>query len=229
MREDMVDLFESAARLQALLDDEDICLVGGSASSYYAEHRLSMDHDHVLRDLRSRFDIVLDALESQGDWVTNRVLPGKVILGELGGVEAGVRQMIRKTPLEVEVVTLASGRRLTLPTLDETLRIKAFLLVKRNQTRDYLDVAALAKRFTETWAAHVLVGIDRYYADDESVPDAVASQIVMLLGDPKPKDLAGIDLTGYKGLDPYLADWSNVAAVCVGLARLMVGMAGDGS
>jgi hypothetical protein len=34
MREDMVDLFESAARLQALLDDHDICLVGGSASSY---------------------------------------------------------------------------------------------------------------------------------------------------------------------------------------------------
>jgi hypothetical protein len=34
-------------------------------------------------------------------WATNRVTPGKVILGNLDGIEAGVRQMIRKTPLEV--------------------------------------------------------------------------------------------------------------------------------
>jgi hypothetical protein len=229
MREDMVDLFESAARLQALLDDHDICLVGGSASSYYAEHRLSIDHDHVMRDLRSRFDIVLDALESQGDWVTNRVQPGKIILGELGGIEVGVRQMIRKTPLEVEAVTLTSGSRLILPTLDETLRIKAFLLVKRNQSRDYLDVAALAKKFGETWAAGVLADIDRYYTDDKSVSDAVASQTIMLLGHPEPKDLAGINLAEYKGLDPYLTDWNNVAAICVSLARLMVEMSGDES
>ena len=30
-----------------------------------------------------------------------------------------------------------------LPTLAETLRIKAFLCLERNATRDYLDVAAL--------------------------------------------------------------------------------------
>lgn len=45
----------------------------------YAGHRDSFDHDHVLTDLRDRFDLVLEALESEGDWVTNRVRPGKII------------------------------------------------------------------------------------------------------------------------------------------------------
>jgi hypothetical protein len=52
--------------------------------------------------------------------------------------------MIRTRPLEVTQLTLPSGRVLTVPTAEETLRIKGFLIVRRNQTRDYLDVAALA-------------------------------------------------------------------------------------
>ena len=73
----------------------DAVLVGGSAAALYAGHRDSYDHDRVLADLRERFDVVLEALESEGEWVTNRVVPGKVILGQLGDIEAGVRQMIR--------------------------------------------------------------------------------------------------------------------------------------
>jgi hypothetical protein len=38
----------------------------------YAGHRDSYDHDHVLADLRDRFDVVLEALESEGEWMTNR-------------------------------------------------------------------------------------------------------------------------------------------------------------
>jgi hypothetical protein len=59
----------------------DAVLVGGSAAAMYAAHRDSYDHDHVVGDLRERFDPVLEALESEGDWVTNRVRPGKLILG----------------------------------------------------------------------------------------------------------------------------------------------------
>jgi hypothetical protein len=106
---------------------------------------------------------VLEAIEATDGWVTNRVTPGKIILGELGDIEAGVRQMIRRRPLETEVVTLPSGRALTVPTLDETLRVKAFLIVRRNQTRDYLDVAALADRMGLDRAARVLAAIDAYY------------------------------------------------------------------
>jgi hypothetical protein len=106
----------------------DAVLVGGSAAALYAGHRDSYDHDHVLADLRERFDVVLEALESDGEWVTNRVVPGKVILGQLGDIEAGVRQMIRTRPLETTHVMLPSGRVLTVPTAEEALRIvRAFM------------------------------------------------------------------------------------------------------
>src|ERR1700740_1863383 len=95
---ELLAVLESAARLQELVPDA--VLVGGSAAALYAGHRDSHDHDHDLADLRDRFDVVLEALESEGEWVTNRVTPGKVILGQLGDIEAGVRQMIRTRPLE---------------------------------------------------------------------------------------------------------------------------------
>lgn len=67
-------VLESAARLQRIVPDA--ILVGGSAAAYYAGHRISFDHDHVLTDLRERFDVVLDALEREPDWAMNRVTPG---------------------------------------------------------------------------------------------------------------------------------------------------------
>src|SRR5687767_1362929 len=94
---DLLAVLESAARLQELVPDA--VLVGGSAAALYAGHRDSYDHDHVVADLRDRFDVVLEALESEGEWVTNRVRPGKIILGQLGDIEAGVRQMIRTRPM----------------------------------------------------------------------------------------------------------------------------------
>ncbi|MGH3517626.1 MAG: hypothetical protein ACRDQ7_09480 [Haloechinothrix sp.] len=90
---ELLAVLESAARLQELVPDA--VLVGGSAAALHAGHRDSYDHDHELGDLRERFDMVLEALESEGEWVTNRVRPGKIILGRLGDIEAGVRQMIR--------------------------------------------------------------------------------------------------------------------------------------
>lgn len=135
-------------------------LVGGSAAVLHAGHRLSTDHDHVLTDLCQRFEMVLEAVENDQGWATNRLTPGKVILGNLDGIETGIRQMIRRRPLEVEPHTLASGKVLTVPTFEETLRIKAFLVVRRNQTRDYLDVAALAARAGAARAARVLNHMD---------------------------------------------------------------------
>jgi hypothetical protein len=73
--------------------------------------------------------------------------------------------MIRKAPLVVAKVELPSGAEVTVPTLEETLRIKAFLIVRRNQTRDYLDAAALSAVLGIERAAEVLSRIDDYYAD----------------------------------------------------------------
>lgn len=214
-------VLESAARLQQLVPDA--VLVGGSAAALYAGHRDSFDHDHVVRDLRDRFDAVLEALESEGEWVTNRVRPGKIILGRLGDIEAGVRQMIRTRPLEAVDIRLPSGRSLRAPTAEETLRVKGFLIVRRNQTRDYLDVAALGDRYGVASAAQVLARIDDYYTDQQGDGHGVAAQVARQLADPRPADASVTrQLDSYRNLAPRWHDWGQVKAVCRHLAAAML-------
>src|ERR1700745_759379 len=153
-RSDLVRVLESAAQLQEVV--RDAVLVGGSAAALSANRRSSFDHDHVLEDLSTRFDAVLEAIEATDGWVTNRGTPGKIILGALRDLESGVRQLIRNRPLEVTVVSLPSGHLLRVPTPDEALRIKGYLIVRRNHVRDYLDVAALADRYGIAQDAGVL-------------------------------------------------------------------------
>lgn len=223
------DVLESAARLQEVVPDA--VLVGGSAAAYYADHRMSFDHDHVLADLGQRFDDVLEAIERTDGWVTNRVVPYKIILGELGDIEAGVRQLIRARPLEVVEVALPSGRSLRVPTLEEILRIKGYLIVTRNQTRDFLDVAALSERTGLMAAASVLGGIDDYYDAQRTGGLTVLSQLVRQLSEPKPKDSRTVrELNRYKQLEERWHDWSAVAEQCRDLARSILGSkAGFGS
>jgi hypothetical protein len=221
-RPELVRVLESAARLQEVVPDA--VLVGGSAAALWANHRFSFDHDHVLEDLSTRFDAVLEAIEATDGWVTNRVTPGKIILGDLGDIESGVRQLIRNRPLEVTEVSLPSGHVLRVPTPDETLRIKGYLIVRRNQVRDYLDVAALADRSGIAHAAGVLRNIDGYYSDQRG-PESqdVATQIARQLADPRPADSRTIQqLDRYKGLDERWTDWSNVTDLCRSLAVEMV-------
>jgi hypothetical protein len=218
---ELLAVLESASRLQQIVPDA--VLVGGSAAALYAGHRDSYDHDHVLTDLRDRFDVVLEAVESEGEWVTNRVVPGKIILGRLGDIETGVRQMIRTKPLETTRVSLPSGRVLTVPTAAETLRIKGFLIVRRNQTRDYLDVAALADRYGIHAAAGVLAEIDSYYTDQHGGGRGVAAQLVRQLADPRPKDSSVTrQLDSYRNLAARWADWGEVRSVCRQLAAEML-------
>jgi len=217
-----VALMESAAHLQRLVPDA--MMVGGAAAILYADHRESRDHDHVVADLVHRFEMILEAVEEDEGWATNRVTPGKVILGNLDGIEAGVRQMIRKAPLEVTKVSVPSGGEVTVPTIEETLRIKAFLAVRRNQTRDYLDLAALADRLGAEQAADVLARIDEYYADQADDGDGVASQLVRQLSDPRPADASVIDQLGsYRRLRKRWSDWDEVTGVLGDVATRMVG------
>lgn len=221
IRPDLIRVLESAARLQTVVPDA--VLVGGSAAALWASHRTSVDHDHVLADLNMRFDVVLEAIESTEGWITNRVTPGKIILGELGDIESGVRQLIRRRPLDVAEIELPSGQKLRVPTPEETLRIKGYLIVRRNQVRDYLDVAALADRYEIRPSGQVLADIDQYYADQRG-PDAegVATQLARQLADPRPSDQRTIrQLSNYKGLDARWTVWQNVAGVCRSLAAEM--------
>jgi hypothetical protein len=216
----LAEVLDSAARLQQLVPDA--VLVGGSAAAYYARHRLSYDHDHVLSSLRDRFELVFDALDREGDFVLARAVPDKIILGDLGGIEVGVRQLIRKRPLEVQQIRLPSGNQLTVPTEAEILRIKSYLIVKRNQVRDYLDVAALSGRYGSDQAAKWLADIDEYYTDDTAPEGSqpVLTQLLRQLADPKPKDSRTTrDLPNYKGLTKQWSSWERVQEECQILAE----------
>lgn len=214
-------VLSSAARLQDLVPET--VLVGGSAAAFHAGHPDSYDHPHVLADLSARFDAVLEALEREPDWVTNRVTPGKIILGSLGDIEAGVRQMIRQRPLETEAVSLPDGRTVRVPTVAETLRIKAFLIVRRNQVRDYLDVAAVSARMGIEQAGRVLSGIEEFYADTTKPGEAVATQLVRQLGNPRPRDFSSVaQFARYKGLTAPWDNWAAVREQCRLLAAQLV-------
>ena len=163
------------------------------------------------------------AQQPTGDWVTNRVQPGVLILGRLGDIEAGVRQLIRTRPLETADVVLASGNRLAVPTPAETLRIKGFLIVRRNQTRDYLDVVALASVHGVRAAADVLSRLDDYYADQHGEGRGVAAQVARQLADPRPKDASVTrQLGAYRNLDPRWHDWNQVRGAARDIATSML-------
>ena len=216
----MEAVFAAAARLQELVPDA--VLVGGTAAVHHAGHRVSLDHDHVVADLRGRFDDVLAALEDTRGWVTARVR--RPVL-----VETGVRNLIRRTPLEVEMVVVGN-RRLRVPTLVEITRIKAWLCLLRNATRDYLDFVALADRLGAGEAAAVVAGMDRYYADQLGAGGRrVAAQVARQLAEPRPDDLGEIDLLSYRGLDRRWRDWQAVIDGCRRVAvRVLDALAEEG-
>ena len=180
-------------------------------------------------DLTRRYEMVLEACEATDGWATDYLAsrPPYTILGALNDVEAGLRQLRRRLPLEVTELALSGGRVLRLPTLDETLRVKAFMIVQRNAVRDYLDVAALAAHQGPGSAA-VLVDIDDYYRDRSEEYGSVATVVAERLVRPAPRDTRVIaQLPRYKGLAPRWHDWTAVAEACAELAEAMVREAGS--
>lgn len=204
-------VLSAAARLQTILPEA--VLVGGTASAIHAEHRFSRDADHVLTDLRLRFDAVLAELESVAGWKTARVQRPIQILGSLDGIETGVRQLIRDEPLETVILDYR-GERLTLPTEGEILRIKGVLILKRNATRDYLDFVAIADHIGDSKAAQALRSFDKLYRQDNG--ESPLQQLQVQLAYALPYDLDEVlpELSEYKNLALRWHDWDKVKAAC---------------
>ena len=224
MAESMDRVLRSAARLQELVPDA--VLVGGSAAALYAHHRESFDHDHVLTDLADRYEQVLDAVEASDGWATSvrASKPPMTILGSLDGVEAGLRQLRRSKPLETTQFEIDADTRVVVPTIEEMLRVKAYLVVQRNYVRDYLDVVGLADVVGTEHAVSVLGQIDDYYTDRSAESGSVLTALVTQLADPRPRDTDVIDeLSEYKGLDPQWHEWPAVVARCQELSLALAG------
>ncbi len=179
-------------------------LVGGTAAALHAGHRVSVDGDHVLSDLRERFDDVLAALEAAAGWSTERVQRPVLILGQLDGILTGVRQLRRTRPLETEEV---AGLRI--PTLAEMARIKAWLLVTRNTVRDYLDTVVLCERLSEGGVAQAMRSFDETYRQPTQA--STLAEVVERLAAAAPRDLSTVDLRRYRALQPPWTDWTHVA------------------
>lgn len=210
---DWEHVLSSAARLQTILPDA--VLVGGTASAIYAEHRFSRDADHVLTDLRERFDEVLRDLESVAGWKTARIQRPVQILGSLDGIETGVRQLIREAPLETAVISRGKAQ-ITVPTEAEILRIKALLILKRNATRDYLDFVALADYMGSAQVARALEAFDRLYPQTNG--ESALQQLQVQLASPMPYDLDETDLAEYKNLNERWHQWADVSFACSAVA-----------
>lgn len=209
-------VLSSAARLQRILPDA--VLVGGTASALYAEHRLSVDADHVLTDLRPRFDAILAELESIAGWKTARIQRPVQILGSLDGIETGIRQLIREQPLEITQVE-CFGKTITVPTQAEILRIKGVLILKRNATRDYLDFVALGAHIGNVALVQALQNFDRLYP--QSNGESALQQLQIQLANPLPYDLEDVNLSEYKNLAPRWHDWETVKSACLACALLI--------
>jgi heme transporter len=123
----------------------------------------------------------------------------------------------RRSPVETANVQLPTGDRLQIPTGAETLRMKSYLLLCRNSSRDYAEFAQLVDAMDAHTAAGVLAGMDKYYCGQQSRRQWVATQLVRRLADPQPSD----DDDPASDLDADV-NWSEVRHRCLSVAVAML-------
>lgn len=153
---------------------------------------------HPVTVWRGRLSVALDALETQAD-----------------AVEPTVE---RRSPVETTNVQLPTGDRLQIPTGAETLRLKGYLIMCRNSSRDYAEFAELVDAVEPETAAVILAGMDRYYCCRQPRREWVASQLVRRLADPHPSDIDDEDWS-----DPDArAEWEEVRQRCLSVAVAML-------
>lgn len=186
-----------AQALQAQLPWLRLVCVGGTAAALHAGHRFSNDSDHVGEHVRDEFEAVRVALMDWEGWKTNRIRHPVAILGERHGIQVGVRQQRRRFPLDVTQV-----QDVWVPTPEETLRIKAWMIADRGATRDFLDVAALGDLLGADRAAKALAPLSALY---DPVGTETATMRFAQAAMSRPVDEQEVDLRAYRGLKaPYL-------------------------
>ena len=153
---------------------------------------------HPVTMWRGRLSVALDALETEADYAR--------------------APMERLSPVETTNVQLPTGDRLQIPTGAETLRMKSYLIMCRNRSRDYAEFADLVDSMETQTAAVVLAAMDRYYCGQQSRKQWVATQLVRRLADPQPADEHDTRMSGPEAE----ADWAKVRERCLSVAVAML-------
>lgn len=215
------EFLSAAARLRKIVPDA--VLVSEAAATFHTNHPRGQDNGHRVETLHNHFDEILQDLESVAGRTTARTRCSILIRGNLNGIPTGIRQLIRDEPLETTALAVpGSSGPMTLPTIGEVLRIKSALVLKRNATRDYLDIAALSHRIGLSEAVEALACLDRLYPQPNGA--SVTQQLVTQLANPRPFDLEDTDLTEYEGLDSRWHSFKMVRTVLADLALAVVEM-----
>ncbi|MGO9381659.1 MAG: MMPL family transporter [Mycobacterium sp.] len=158
---------------------------------------------HPVTLWRGRLSVAIDALETNRKTDTDTTDQPK---------------FERRSPVETTHVQLPTGDRLLVPTGAEALRLKGYLIMCRNSSRDYADFADMVETVEPETAALVLAGMDRYYCCQTPRRQWIATQLVRRLADPDPSDFGDEQLS-----EPDAkADWEEVRQRCLSVAVAML-------
>ncbi len=204
--------------IQANREVDGSVALGGSICALYCGHRASTDVDFVLNDLRERFKDIRDHLFEVEGWKEARIKPPVLILGALNDIEVGYRQLRRSIPLETLEIELPNGT-LFIPTLNEFLRVKAFLLYDRNYTRDFVDFAELTCLLKTKEVVTALLSLDEKFAWQKQ--PSVILEVAKNLVNPKPHDSSTHGFETLRLLTPKLHTWDEVSNKCQEIGKAL--------
>ena len=201
--------------------------LGGAVCALFAQHRTSIDIDFVLTDLKDRFQEVREHLFELPGWQEARFRVPVLILGSLDGIEVGYRQLRRSVPLETQEGATPEGT-LIIPTLEELLRVKAFLAYERNYTRGFVDFAELSCLLEPQQVVETLSTLDEKFKWEKQ--PSMILEITKALLRPEPHDRETHGFETLRLLHPKLKTWEEVAAQCHEIGRLLsIWMLGENS
>jgi heme transporter len=178
-------------------------LVGGLASRNGIARAIAGDRPvHPVTLWRGRLSVAIDALQTDA----------------LKTKAADRPAYERRSPVETTHVQLPTGDRLLVPTGAEALRLKGYLIMSRNSSRDYADFADMVDTVEPATAAVVMAGMDRYYCCQTPRREWMATQLVRRLADPHPSDFSDDQWS-----EPDArADWEDVRQRCLSVAVAML-------
>jgi RND superfamily putative drug exporter len=229
---DVRKVVKSAAKLKSLAPDAitvaDPLAFCGCSRMEQLDHRRNGDHPGSRHSSNGRHAGALRNGNGrrQMPWAGRGVHPVTVWRGRLSvaldALEVDTHRAMtaveRRIPVETTNVQLPTGDRLQIPTGAETLRLKGYLLMCRNSSRDYAEFAELVASMDIQTAASVLAGMDEYYRGRQRRNQWVATQLLRRLADPRPSD---DDEDPSAALDPDV-DWSEVRQRCLSVAVAML-------